>query len=85
MDDEQPKGIELWFGKPLAMLMFFIGLPWAILTLMDQGILMGEETFTGSFGDKSIRCTYLIGAHTVTQTHMTFHVPNCPLIVTILD
>ena len=85
MDDEQPQGIELWFGKPLAMLMFFVGMPWAILTISDQGVLIGSETYNSSFGDESIRCTYFIGVHTEIKTHMTFHVPDCPILETIPD
>ncbi len=83
MDDEQPKGLELWFGKPLAIVIFFIGLPWALLYLNDQGILIGEEPFIGSYGDQSIRCTYFIGVHTTTKTHLTFHTPECPIFETI--
>jgi len=85
MDDEQPKGLELWFGKPLAMLIFFIGMPWALLTISDQGVLVGAENFTGNFGDESIRCTYFIGVHTETTTHLTFHVPTCPILQNIPD
>ncbi len=85
MDDEQPKGFEMWFGKPLALLIFFIGMPWALLTQYDQGVLIGAEAFTGNFGDESIHCTYFIGMHTETKTHLTFHVPSCPIFETIPD
>ena len=82
-DDDQPKGFELWFGKPLALLIFFIGLPWALLSLNDQGILIGSEEFTNRYGDKSIRCTYLIGVSTAQITYLTFYKASCPFIETI--
>lgn len=83
MDDEQPQGFEIWFGKPLALLIFFIGLPWALLTLNDQGVLVGSEKYLNSYGDQALRCTYFIGVHTSQKVHLTIYKQECPLFETL--